>query len=512
MALVYFDGPREATRMPHSHAAPYVLSLDVGTSSVRAMVFDRHGRADPDLQRAMAHAPRLTADGGAEFDAEEVVQRAVTVLQQVATHPALTGSDVAAVGMSVFWHSLVGVDGHGQPVTPLYMWSDLRSASQARELRNRLDAEQLFNRTGCVVHPMYAPAKLLWLRQTQPERFDACQHWLSLAEYLTLRLFGQPFSSVSMASGTGLFDLRRQTWDTELLSILDVSAEQLGTLIDRDQALPRLRPEFERALEPLRACRWFPPVGDGACSNVGSGCVTETSMGLTVGTSGALRVITSDVMDPLPQGLWAYRLDRRRLIYGGAVNNAGNLYAWLRERWHSGPEEDLEAQLATLLPDAHGLTVLPFLAGERNPYWGLDTPAAIVGLRGQTRPVDIVHACLEAVAYRLALIYQRLRQVWPPERLLAGGGVLASPVWMQILADVLDMPITAVGEPEVASRGAALLALEALGVVGDVADVAVPTGQAYRPDPDRVARYRHGLRRHERLYQRLDGFLEAAGA
>jgi gluconokinase len=498
--------------MPHSQAPPYVLTLDIGTSSARAMVFDRSGQAIPDLQRAIGHSPGLTPDGGAEFDAEEVVQRAVTVIRQVATHPALAGNEVAAVGMSMFWHSLVGVDGHGRPVTPLYMWSDLRSANQARELRNRPDAAQIFNRTGCVVHPMYTPAKLLWLRQTQPERFDACRYWLSLAEYFTLRLFGEPFSSLSMASGTGLFDLRRQTWDAALLAMLDLSADRLGTLIDRDEALPALRPEFARVLEPLRACRWFPPVGDGACSNVGSGCVTETSMGLTVGTSGALRVISDQMLDPLPQGLWAYRLDRRRLIYGGAVNNAGNLYAWLREQWYAAAAEDLEAQLAIQRPDAHGLTVLPFLAGERNPAWGLDTPAALVGLRSHTRPVDVVRACLEAVAYRLALIYQRLRQIWPPERVMAGGGVLESPVWMHILADVLNTPITAVSEPEAASRGAALLALEALGLLGDVADVPVPTGQVYRPDPDRVARYQRGLRRHERLYQRLDGFLDPAEA
>lgn len=494
--------------MAQSHSAPYVLSLDVGTSSVRALVFDRSGRRVPGLQATIPHAPRLFPDGGAEFDAEAVVQRVVTVLRQAVSHPALAGIDLAAVGISMFWHSLVGVDGHARPVTPLYIWSDLRSTRQARELQGRLDAQLIFNRTGCVIHPMYMPAKLLWLRQTRPERYHAGQRWLSLAEYFTLRLFGQPYSSISMASGTGLFDLRRQTWDAELLSALDIAPEQLGTLVDRDEVLPALQPEFRRLLAPLEACRWFPPVGDGACSNVGSGCVTETSMALTVGTSGALRVLTARVLDPLPAGLWAYRLDRRRLIYGGAVNNAGNLFAWLREQLRGADGDDLEAQLAALAPDAHGLTVLPFLTGERNPFWSLATPAAIVGLRSHTRPAEVVRAGLEAVAYRLALIYQRLRNIWSPQRLLAGGGALDSPAWMQILADVLDTPIATLGESEAASRGAALLALEALGTLEDIADLPVPTGRVYHPDPAHVSRYQIGLRRHERLYQRLDAFLD----
>jgi gluconokinase len=173
------------------------------------------------------------------------------------------------------------------------------------------------------------------------------------------------------------------------------------------------------------------------------------------------------------------------------------------------PEADRLAQeLVGRVPDAHGLTVLPFLAGERNPYWSLTTPAAIVGLRAHTQAIDILQACCEAVAYRLALIHTRLSAVLPAPRLLVSGGALASPAWMQILADVLGTTLETVAEPEAASRGAALLALEALGIWSDVADVPVPIATTYTPTLAHHQQYRRAIARHEQLYQRLHGFLE----
>jgi gluconokinase len=492
--------------------ASLIVGLDVGTSSVRAIVFDRQGQRLPDVQAAAQHTPRSTPDGGAEFGAEEVLQRAVQVIRAVIAQCGSAARQVVAVGISMFWHSLVGVDGQGHAVTPVYMWSDLRSAQQARLLQQRLDENRIQARTGCVLHPMYMPAKILWVRHTHATALHACQFWLSLPAYFALRLFGEPLWSLSMASGSGLFDLWRCTWDDELLEALDITPQQLGIVADTPCPLYRLRQEFHTLLRPLGGVPWCLPVGDGACSNVGSGSATDQTMGLTIGTSAALRVITRQPLSHVPAGLWGYRLDRQRLILGGALNNGGNLYAWLREQLRLDDAAQLEQQLAALVPDAHGLTVLPFLIGERNPYWSLTTPAAIVGLRPHTRPVDIVQACLEAVAYRLALIHMRLSAILPTQRLLVSGGVLASPAWLQVLADVLETSLIAVAETEAACRGAALLALEALGACDDVADVPVQTAATYTPSTIHQARYRRARERHEQLYQRLQGFLDLSNS
>lgn len=491
-----------------SDRTPLVMALDVGTSSVRAIVFDRHGQRLPGLQAVATHAPRTTPDGGVELEAEEVLQRAVQVLQEALARSGACRREIAAVGISMFWHSLVGLNEQGWAVKPVYMWSDLRSAPQVRVLQQHLNLVSVHARTGCVLHPMYMPAKLLWLQQTQSHLFCGCKAWMSLAEYFILRLFGKSLCSLSAASGSGLLDIHRCAWDEEILDFLGIAPHQLGTLIDRNLPLRGLRKEFHQRLGILKDLPWFPPVGDGACSNVGSGSVTDATMALTIGTSAALRVITQMPQISIPAGLWCYRLDRQRLVLGGALNNGGNLYAWMQERLRLDEPEMIERQLAALPPDAHGLTVLPFLAGERNPYWSLTTPAAIVGLRSHTQPIEILQACLEAIAYRLALIHTRLQRVTPARRLLVGGGVLASPAWLQMLANVLGQPLVTSAEPETASRGAALLALEALQVWDDMTLVPVHTTATYIPIAAHVERYRSGLQRHERLYRRLAGFLE----
>jgi gluconokinase len=158
-----------------------------------------------------------------------------------------------------------------------------------------------------------------------------------------------------------------------------------------------------------------------------------------------------------------------------------------------------------MAPDAHGLTVLPFLAGERATGWVASARGAIAGLSLTTRPIELLRAGLETVAYRFALIHDRLRAACPgaTEVVATGGALLASPIWMRIMADVLGVPLRPSTEPEGSSRGAALLALVGLGVLPGLAAAAAGVGPPVEPDPGRHARYREGLARHTALYDAL---------
>jgi gluconokinase len=170
---------------------------------------------------------------------------------------------------------------------------------------------------------------------------------------------------------------------------------------------------------------------------------------------------------------------------------------------------DQEATLAALPPDGHGLTVLPFLAGERSPNWRGSARAAFTGVSLSTEPIHFLQAGLEAIAYRFALLYKLLQGILPetPRIVANGGAVLSSPAWMQMLADVLGAPVTASGELEATSRGAALLALLALGEIATLEDsrVAAAVGTTYVPDQGRHERYQAGAERQRRLYEQLIG-------
>ena len=484
---------------------PLIGALDIGTSSVRALLYDARGQAVPGVRASKPTPLHTTADGGAEVDPDALVEAVVACLAAVQAQAGELTARIAAVAVCTFWHSLMGVDAGGRPLTPIYTWADTRPAEAVAGLRARLDERAAHARTGCLFHASYWPAKLAWLRQRQPDLFGQVRRWLSPGEYLFWRLFGAPLGSISMASGTGLFDQNRLDWDGELLEALSIDRSQLSSLVDLDSPAEGILPTWRGALGRLSEVPWFPAIGDGACNNVGSGCLGRERIALMVGTSGAMRVLFAAPQAQAPWGLWCYRADGRRFLIGGAISNGGNLYAWLHRTLRLAGDPELEAELAALEPDAHGLTVLPFLAGERNPGYAPGATATISGLRWHTRPIEILRAGLEAVAYRLALIYELLApHASSDARIIASGAALTqSPAWAQIMADVLGRPVVMALEPEASSRGAVLLAAEALGLLPAI-DQALPAfGATYEPGPARHGRYQEALARHRELYRKL---------
>jgi gluconokinase len=310
-----------------------------------------------------------------------------------------------------------------------------------------------------------------------------------------------------VASWTGLLNRTSLTWDAETLAALPVRADQLSPLVDVTDRFVGLQPEFAARWPALAGIPWLPTVGDGATANLGSGGTDADHLALTVGTSGAMRVVVTAPVATVPAGLWLYRVDRRRALLGGALSNGGNLFDWMRRVLQFAPGADLEAAVAAVPPDGHGLTVLPFFAGERSPGWAPDATATISGLRLATDSAEILRAGLEAVAYRFALIFAGLQPQVPTARafLGSGAGLLHSPVWMGIMADVLGTPVIASGEAEASSRGNALLALEALGVIPDAAQLPAALGAVYPPDPAHHAIYKKAVARQQDLYARMLG-------
>jgi gluconokinase len=344
-----------------------------------------------------------------------------------------------ALAISCFWHSLVPVDAHDRPLTPVLTWRDL-----ARAELPHLEPEAYHRRTGCFIHPAYWPSKIarLTAEGLRPARF------LSFGDFLLLRLTGEARTSVSTASGTGVFDPNRRDWDDETLELIGIDSSQLPPVSD----------------EPVAGVR--PPLGDGACSNVGVGCTSRARLALMIGTSGAARVVyAAERSEPRP-GLFLYRLDEERFCEGGALSDGGNLFAWLERTLAGGVAEELADRPAA----GHGLTFLPFLGGERSLGWDASRRGQVSGLSFQTTAADIGQAALEGVCYRFAEVVEA---VGATDSVVATGGALrANPGWVQILADVLGRPLEVSAVAEGSARGAAVIALERLGVDAPPAPIA----------------------------------------
>ena len=483
---------------------PLVLALDIGTSSVRGALYDEQGSEIEGTQARIPRTLATTSDGGAELDAREAIEQTARAIDAVlALSP---GARIETVSVACFWHSLVGVNAVGRAMTPILGWADTRAARFAEELKRRLDEREAHRRMGCRFHPSYWPARFLWLREEEPEIYKSIHRWMSFGEFLSLVFFDETTTSISMASGTGMLDLSSCRWNEELLETTGIACEQLPLIAETHQPFKQLKDEYVRRWPQLRDARWFPAIGDGAANNLGASCTTRARIALMIGTSGAMRVLwEGEPPREIPSALWCYRLDTRRVVMGGALSDGGGLYTWMNDALALSDDfDETERALGEMQPDAHGLTILPFWAGERSTNWSTDARGAILGLTMHTRSIEILRAAMEAISYRFALIARALDPHAPDAEIVASGGALAaSPVWAQMLSDVLGRPVHLSAVSEASSRGACLLALEARGLLKSIEHAPAPFVQTYEPDMARHTRYQAAIERQQEFYEKL---------
>lgn len=473
-----------------------VLAIDIGSSSVRAMLLDEDASPIPDALIQQSYEFRTAPGGIAEVDAQQlqgIVERCIDALLQ---HPA--AAQIRVVGMATFVGNLLGLDADGSPLTPVLTYADTRSAKDVGQLKTLLDAHQLHQRTGCRLHTAYAPAQLHWWRRSQPALYQQVAQWLDFSTYLYRQWFGRAIPcSYSVASWSGLLQRESLRWDELVLALLDTPP--LPPLADVDALQQGLTNPYAQRWPRLRDVPFCLAVGDGAAANLGSGAVAPHQLALTVGTTCALRQVSTTMRESLPASLWSYRVTAEHHLLGGATSEGGNIFEWLQTLLQLSREA--EAQLLERPADSHGLTFLPLLAGERSPGWEESARGTLHGLRLDTTAPDLLLAGLEGVALRVGLIASEFSSA---EIFAGGGGISSSPLWQQIFANVFNRPVRVVAVQEVTLRGVGLLALQAIGL-RPWAQSAPPPSLVVNPQPSQVRRLALASQRQQALYQRLYG-------
>jgi gluconokinase len=481
--------PREAER-------PLALAIDAGSSSLRALLYDRLGRPLRGLAASVAYQPSTSPAGSVELPAAGLLESVAHVLDGITVRAGRRLADVAAVGMCTFSHSLVGLDELGRPVTGVLSWADTTAAGAAVELRRELDPVETWQRTGAPLHASYWPARLRLLG-ARPE----VARWSGFGEVLGEWLTGRWAASISSASATGLLERRHDRWDPELLAHLELDNSSLPPLLDDAEPLGSLRPELARRWPALARVPWYPAWTDAACGNVGLGCHGPERAALMIGTSSALRVLLDERDVSVPSGLFCFRLGPKGSLLGGQLSEGGGTVAWLA-RLTRRSMSWLENAAAALPADGHQLTLLPYLAGERGPGYHDRARALFAGLSLSTGPAELFRAVLEAIALRLTAIDERLTAQLgrAPEVVAAGGAVAASGIWAQILADALGRAVLLPeGAAQPSGRGAALLALD-YSAAAALAQALPVRGRQVEADGERHQQYRAALNRQQALY------------
>ncbi|MCY1139582.1 gluconokinase [Actinoplanes sp. Pm04-4] len=480
-----------------------VIGIDTGTTATKGVA------AGPDGSiRALAsvHYPlSVPGSGRAELDPVALRDAAVKALRDVAEICRTNGDRVIGIGLSAFLHAVVPMDADGLPLGPLVTWADGRAGEQSERIVAEGRGKRLQGRTGTPVHPMSPLTKLAWWHDNDPETLRKTPRWGGVKELVLAALAEAPFAvDLSIASGTGLYDIHERRWDPEALDIAGVTTGQLAEVLPTTTIL-RLRPEVARAAGLDPATPLVIGAADGPLANLGVGATPAGVAAVSLGTSGALRTVVDRPTADQAGRLFCYALTEDRWVIGGAVNNAGSVVRWAGQSFASGFErpgaegEDADERDAALLmeaqgvaPGSDGLLCLPYLLGERAPWWKPGLRGAYLGLRREHGRAHLVRSAVEGVCQQLALVLDSFTaEGHAISEVRATGGAVASELWVGVLAAALNVPVAVADTPEGTALGACLLARHALGELPDLDHAAtlVPIGEPARPDPDNAELY-----------------------
>lgn len=443
----------------------YIIGADIGTTNVKAVAFNLQGEiiGDHSEEYPMYHPQ----PDWSEQDPEEIV-RAVEYCIQTVVKKCRPHGEALGLSLSAAMHSVIALDAGGKPLSHSIIWADNRSAAIADALRGTTEGRRIYKNNGTPIHAMAPVCKLLWLREQEPKLFKKAARFVGIKEYVVFKLTGKYLIDYSIASATGLFNIRKKAWDDYTLQHLGLTAERLSTAVspyhteqlaaDNALGLPEGTPLIMGA-------------SDGCLANLGSGAVVPGTMAVTVGTSGAVRVSAPDPYTDPAMRTFCYILDEETYVIGGASNNGAVIFEWLKDHFFNEVDYETLFKRADDIPiGTDGLLCLPYLLGERAPLWNSTVRGGFIGLDIYHTPSHFVRAVMEGILLNLYSIGKVLTENHEIRVIYANGGFAKSKTWVQMLADIFGITVNLNDTVETGSVGAALMGLKALGQIEHFAD------------------------------------------
>lgn len=450
--------------------ASYFLGIDVSTTGAKALLIDLAGEVVGSVTTPLSLSTPQPL--WSEQNPLEWWDGVVKSIRGVLAQAEVGGDAVAAIGLTGQMHGLVILNEKGDVLRPAILWNDQRTGAQCDEIRARLGFERLVQITGNNALTGFTAPKILWVQQNEPQRYAQVRHILLPKDYIRYRLTGEYGMDKADGSGTLLFDLKARNWSAEVLAALEIDPACLPPTYEGPEVTGMVSPQAA-ALTGLQA--GIPVMaggGDQAAGAVGMGAVQPGIVALTLGTSGVVFAAT-DGPYVEPQGrlhAFCHALPGRWHFMGVMLSAAGSLQ-WYRDTLVPGVSfDDLLAPAANIPPGAEGLLFLPYLTGERTPHPDPLARGAFVGLTVRHTQAHLTRAVLEGVAFGLRDSFELIKtagQISVQQVRVSGGGA-RSPLWRQILADLLGAELVTVNTTEGAAYGAALLAGVGVGAWADV--------------------------------------------
>lgn len=492
-----------------------IAGLDIGTTGCKCTVFDEQGKY---LDKAYRDYPVRRAVGGHEIDISAVMDGVYEVIRSMAgKYP-----DIAGIGVTSFGESFVCVDETGKPLHPAMLYTDPRGQEECRELTEKLGEKKIAAVTGLRPHEMYSISKIMWLKKHRPEVYGAAKRIFLMEDYVVYHLTGTAQIDYSLAARTMAFDIRNLCWSREIFEAAGIETEMMSRVVPTGTAAGTVTDAAASRTGLRRETKVISVSHDQVAAAVGAGAFDGLVAVDGAGTVECLTPIYDEMpdLDVMYQGYFSvvpYVIPGKYVAYAFS-HTGGALIQWCVDTLAKKEKELAKAQgisvneyLEKKYEEKNGedcpsgLLVLPHFAGAATPYMDNGAKGAMLGLTMETTEADIYRGCMEGVAYEMYLNLQALGKTGLRfEKLHATGGGARSRIWMQMKADVLNLPITALKTEEAGTVGSAMLTGIAIGLFRDLTDAAahmVEETTTYRPRQDMHEKYMHIYEKYKNVYQ-----------
>lgn len=441
----------------------YYIGADIGTTSTKVVLFDEALQNIDSISRGYDtyHSQAYYA----EQDPEEVYESFLQAVEELMERHEEKREHVAYMAFSSAMHSLILMDEKDQPLTKSILWSDSRAEELVEEFKKREDAGAFYQKTGTPLHPMSPFFKLLWFEKNT-DLLKKTKKAIGIKEFIMRRLIGEYVVDYSIASATGLFHLQNLVFDEEILKEISMVPSQFSRPVDVEEMFSLSNLEaLSRTKLPL-SCKVLIGGSDGCLANLGGDVTEPYEAAVTLGTSGAVR-ITSDRILLHPEGkTFCYYLRKGQYVLGGAVNNGGNVLAYLRGLFYEHPDHfyrDLSKNLVESKPGAEGIIFVPYLYGERAPYYDGHLFAGFMGITPRAGKKHFIRAAVEGIFYNLKEVLAELERLHGKVRLLkVSGGVFENQEMVKILSEVMGREVQRVDAAGSSALGAVRLGIAAI--------------------------------------------------
>ncbi|UXR81945.1 gluconokinase [Staphylococcus sp. IVB6214] len=452
----------------------YMIGIDIGTTSTKSVLYNEQGvEVGKSQQEYEMFTPTVDTS---EEDPDVLFDAVVNTLQGVIQDNDVKPEDISFVSFSAQMHSLILVDASDKPLTNSIIWADNRARHAVEDLKQNHNGQKIYERTGTPMHAMSPLSKMWWLKNDESALYQQAARFVDIKSYVIYRLTGEWVMDESIASATGLYNLRKRDWDQEVLQLLELSSEQLPRLVSTQYICQDMDEKYAKQIGLHTTTPIVMGASDGVLSNLGVNSYRPGEVAVTIGTSGAIRTVVDRPLTDSKGRIFCYVLDNEHYVIGGPVNNGGVVLRWLRDELLASEVEtakrlgmdsyDVMTRIAERVePGAQGLMFHPYLAGERAPLWTSDARGSFIGLTLAHKKEHMIRAVLEGVLFNLYTVYLALVEVMGemPSKIHATGGFSKSALWRQMMADIFDCELEVPESYESSCLGACAIGSLAIG-------------------------------------------------